>query len=126
MVGRHPGVLIVARIFQGLSGAVVGVLCLTLIAETAGKEHIGEYMTYGSMAFTWGMLSGPMIGGILLVFYLVELDVMVVLWLTVDRFDKLGHTAAFAFPVAMLVIDIVLRLLIIEKKGPRRVPRRAK
>lgn len=76
MVGRHPGMLVVARIFQGLSGAVVGVLCLTLIAETAGKKHIGEYMAYGSMAFTWGMLSGPLIGGILLVFDSVELDMM--------------------------------------------------
>lgn len=65
MVGRHPGVLLVARVLQGLSGAVVGVLCLALIAETAGKDHIGEYMAYGSMSFTWGMLSGPMIGGIL-------------------------------------------------------------
>ena len=57
--------------------------------------------------------------------HLVELD-MLVLWLTVDRFDKLGHTAAFAFPVAMLVIDIVLRLLIIEKKGSHRVYRPAR
>lgn len=34
-----------------------------------------------------------------------------------DRFEKLGHTAAFGFPVAMLLVDVVLRLLIIEKKG---------
>lgn len=47
----------------------------------------------------------------------------VLVLLTPDRFEKLGHTAAFAFPVVMLVIDIVLRLLIIEKKGMSHVPR---
>ena len=36
--------------------------------------------------------------------------------LTWDRFEKLGHMVAFAFPVTMLVIDVFLRLLIIEKK----------
>ena len=52
---------------QGLSGAVIGVLGLAMIADTARPENTGEFMAYGSISFTWGMLMGPVFGGLLYV-----------------------------------------------------------
>lgn len=68
MFGHSPVFLAVARVCQGLSGAVIGVLGLAMIADTARPEKTREYMAYGSMSFTWGMLTGPMIGGVLYAF----------------------------------------------------------
>lgn len=67
MLARNPWIFLLARVFQGLSGAVVGVLGLTMIAETASPEQLGAHMAYGSLALTWGMLTGPMAGGFLYV-----------------------------------------------------------
>lgn len=60
-------VLLLARVCQGLSGAVVGVLGLSMIAETSSPEHLGSHMACGSASLTWGMLCGPMTGGFLYV-----------------------------------------------------------
>lgn len=65
---HNPWLLLGARACQGLSGAVVGVLGLSMIAETARQENLGSYMACGSTALTWGMLCGPMAGGLLYVF----------------------------------------------------------
>lgn len=67
--GHSLPILIVARVCQGLSGAVIGVLGLAMIADTACPENIGEVMAYGSLSFTWGMLTGPVIGGLLYVLF---------------------------------------------------------
>ncbi|KAJ6103634.1 hypothetical protein N7486_003856 [Penicillium sp. IBT 16267x] len=88
-------VLLVARVCQGLSGAVVGVLGLSMIAETSSPENLGSRMACGSASLTWGMLCGPIAGGFL--------------------FSKFGTVGAFGVPIALLVIDIVLRLLIIQE-----------
>lgn len=58
-------VLLVARVCQGLSGAVVGVLGLSMIAETSSPESLGSRMACGSASLTWGMLCGPLAGGFL-------------------------------------------------------------
>ncbi|KAJ5148528.1 hypothetical protein N7448_000106 [Penicillium atrosanguineum] len=62
LFGNTPALLIVARVFQGLAGAVVGVLSFALIADTARPENRGEFMAYASISFTWGMISGPALG----------------------------------------------------------------
>ncbi|KAK4866855.1 hypothetical protein LT330_008018 [Penicillium expansum] len=88
-------VLLAARVCQGLSGAVVGVLGLSMIAETSSPEHLGSHMACGSASLTWGMLCGPMAGGFL--------------------FSKFGTVGAFGVPIALLVIDIILRMLIVQQ-----------
>ncbi|KAJ5635013.1 uncharacterized protein N7484_008326 [Penicillium longicatenatum] len=88
-------VLLIARVFQGLSGAVVGVLGLSMIAETSSPENLGPRMACGSASLTWGMLCGPIAGGFL--------------------FSKFGTLGAFGVPIALLVVDIVLRMLIVQE-----------
>ena len=65
LFGRSSTLLVIARICQGFSGAVVGVLSFAVIADTARPEKRGEYMAYASISFTWGMITGPVLGGIL-------------------------------------------------------------
>lgn len=65
LFGHSPPLLIVARVCQGFSGAVVGVLSFAIVADTAPPEKRGEYMAFVSVSYTWGMISGPVLGGLL-------------------------------------------------------------
>ncbi|KAF4765126.1 hypothetical protein HAV15_003972 [Penicillium sp. str.  len=95
MSANNVWVLLVARICQGLSGAVVGVLGLSMIAETSSPEQLGLHMACGSASLTWGMLCGPMTSGFL--------------------FSQFGTVGAFGVPIALLAIDIILRMLIVQE-----------
>ncbi|KAJ5814383.1 uncharacterized protein N7503_001133 [Penicillium pulvis] len=88
-------VFLVARVCQGLSGAVVGVLGLSMIAETSSPERLGSRMAWGSASLTWGIICGPIAGGFL--------------------FSKFGTGGAFGLPIALLVVDFILRILIIQE-----------
>ncbi|OAT10315.1 MFS amine transporter, variant [Blastomyces gilchristii SLH14081] len=103
LVGRSLGLFIVARAMQGLSGGAVGAVGMALAVDSVPKERIGQAMGYVSLALTWGVLFGPIVGGVM--------------------FTKAGYYAAFAVPIALLCIDIVLRLLMIEKKVASRLLR---
>ncbi|CAG8048267.1 unnamed protein product [Penicillium nalgiovense] len=92
---RSNWVLLLARVCQGLSGAVLSVLGLSMIAETSSPEHLGSHMACVSASLTWGMLCGPMTGGFL--------------------FSQFGTVGAFGVPIALLVVDIVLRMLIVQE-----------
>ncbi|KAJ5553031.1 hypothetical protein N7494_002409 [Penicillium frequentans] len=96
LFGHSPALLVVARVCQGFSGAVVGVLSFAIVADTAPSEKRGEYMAFVSVSYTWGMISGPVLGGLL--------------------FDHFGVHGAFAFPAVMLICDIILRMMILENK----------
>lgn len=65
LFGHSSALLVIARICQGFSGAVVGVLSFAVIADTARPEKRPEYMAYASISFTWGMITGPVLGGVL-------------------------------------------------------------
>ncbi|CAG8200008.1 unnamed protein product [Penicillium nalgiovense] len=102
LFGHSPALLIIARVCQGLSGAVVGVLSFAIVADTALPEKRGEYMAFVSTSYTWGMISGPVLGGLL--------------------FDHFGVQGAFALPVFMLVCDVILRIMILEKDQEESLP----
>lgn len=55
----------IARAFQGLAGAIVGVLSFAIVADTVSPEKKGEFMAFLSASFTCGMLTGPVLGGLL-------------------------------------------------------------
>ncbi|KAJ5986942.1 hypothetical protein N7451_011307 [Penicillium sp. IBT 35674x] len=96
LFGHSSALLIVARVCQGFSGAVVGVLSFAIVADTAPPEKRGEYMAFVSVSYTWGMISGPVLGGLL--------------------FDHFGVHGAFALPAFLLICDIILRMMILENK----------
>lgn len=88
---------LIARIMQSLSATAVWVAGLALVTDTVDESRVAEVMGYTSAGMTGGMLLGPALGGIM--------------------FEKLGFSAAFYLPIALIAVDIVLRFAMIEPKG---------
>ncbi|RAL01253.1 MFS transporter [Aspergillus ibericus CBS 121593] len=95
-VGTHLGLWIAGRLFQGASAAVVWTVGAALLVDTVGKEGLGQAMGYLGMGMTLGIMCGPLIGGVV--------------------YARGGYYAVFALAFAMVGVDIVLRLVMIEKK----------
>ncbi|QIW98954.1 hypothetical protein AMS68_004472 [Peltaster fructicola] len=99
-LGRSVAVLAVARVLQGISAAFVWTIGLALCLETVGPDNLGK--TIGSIFsfISVGNLVAPLLGGIL--------------------YEKAGYAGVFGIGFAVLAIDFVMRLLVIEKKVARR------
>ncbi|PYI11535.1 MFS transporter [Aspergillus sclerotiicarbonarius CBS 121057] len=95
-VGTHLGLWIAGRLFQGASAAVVWTVGAALLVDTVGKEGLGQAMGYLGMGMTIGIMGGPLIGGVV--------------------YARGGYYAVFALAFALVGVDIVLRLIMIEKK----------
>ncbi|KAM5437361.1 hypothetical protein McanCB56680_002318 [Microsporum canis] len=99
MLARSPVLFVIARGLQGLSGAAVWVAGLALVVDTVAEDRVGEAMGYTTMGMSVGSLLGPAAGGVL--------------------YDKLGFYGAFYVPIALIVLDIILRLVMIEPNASR-------
>ncbi|KAF2839412.1 putative MFS amine transporter [Patellaria atrata CBS 101060] len=99
-VGTTIAIWVVGRLLQGASAAVVWVVGLALLVDTVGQRDIGKAMGFVSIAFTMGIMLGPLLGGIV--------------------FDHGGYNAVFAMAYGMIILDIILRVLMIEKKHVKR------
>ncbi|MCJ1246353.1 hypothetical protein MMC30_003560 [Trapelia coarctata] len=97
--GTTPGILLAARAFQGASAAIVGVIGLALIVDTMGPTHAGTAMGWQAVGTFAGAILGPSLGGFV--------------------FDQAGHFAVFGMAFALLLVDIVLRFVMIERKIAR-------
>lgn len=99
-IGTSMGVLVAGRLLQGMSAAVVWVVGLALLVDTVGQSDVGQAMGYVSMAMSLAVLVAPLLGGIVL--------------------DAAGYNAVFAMAYALIGVDVVLRLVLVEKKVARR------
>ncbi|KAF2476152.1 MFS general substrate transporter [Lindgomyces ingoldianus] len=95
-VGSRIGVLIVARLLQGTSATVVWVVGLALLADTVPQGKLAHAMGYVAAGMSMGILVAPLLGGVV--------------------FDRAGYNAVFGMAYALVGIDIILRLLLVEKK----------
>ncbi|KAF1998628.1 MFS general substrate transporter [Amniculicola lignicola CBS 123094] len=95
-IGSKIGILIVARILQGVSAAVVWVVGLALLADTVPQNRLAQSMGYLSLGMSLGILIAPLLGGVV--------------------YEKGGYGAVFAMAYALVGLDIILRLLLVEKK----------
>lgn len=96
-LGHTIAVLTLGRILQGISAAVVWVAGLALLVDTVPKEELGQAMGMVFLAMSLGVLAGPVFGGFV--------------------FEKAGYDAVFAMAYAFIALDILLRLLMVEKKS---------
>ncbi|KAL8939433.1 MAG: hypothetical protein Q9216_003352 [Gyalolechia sp. 2 TL-2023] len=62
---RDVFVLLVARILQGLSSAVVATVGYAILFDVVGAEKIGRALGFVSMSQCFGLLIGPAVGGII-------------------------------------------------------------
>ncbi|KAI3113900.1 hypothetical protein CBS147333_2135 [Penicillium roqueforti] len=95
-VGTNIALWIVGRLFQGAAAAVVWTAGLALIVDTIGKDDLGQAIGYVSMAISIGTLAGPLLGGVV--------------------YENGGYYAVFGLAFGFIALDIILRLLLIEKR----------
>lgn len=95
-LGRTIGVIAAGRVLQGMSAAVVWVVGLALLVDTVGGEDIGQAMGYVGLAMTVGVLLAPLLGGVV--------------------FERAGYYSVWAMAFGLIGLDIVLRLVMVERK----------
>lgn len=98
-LGHSIAVLILGRALQGISAAVVWTVGLALLVDTVGPTEIAETMGYVSLSLSLAILVAPLLGGLL--------------------YDKGGYYSVFYLSFGMIILDIILRLLLIERKIAR-------
>ncbi|POS72833.1 hypothetical protein DHEL01_v208776 [Diaporthe helianthi] len=94
-LGRTIALLVIGRILQGLSAAIVWTVGLALMVDTV-PDKIGEAMGYSAIAMSMGLLVSPAIGGAV--------------------FAAKGYYAVYYIAFGCIFLDILLRLVLIEKK----------
>ncbi|KAL8698646.1 MAG: hypothetical protein Q9224_001756 [Gallowayella concinna] len=102
-MGRSLPILLVARLLEGLSTAIVTTLGMALLNDVVGAEHIGQAMGYTSMALSTGLLLGPVLGGVL--------------------YEYGGYSQVFYPAFGLITVEMMLRLMVIEEKPSPSSPR---
>lgn len=97
-LGQTIALLVLGRVLQGFSAAIVWSVGLALLADTFG-DKIGVAMGYSSIAMSFGLLVSPSIGGAV--------------------YNNVGYYAVYYVAFGCIVLDIILRLVLIEKKVAR-------
>ena len=98
-LGTTLWILLIARIFQGLSSAVSLTLGAALLLDVVGKDNIGKALGYTGMGLTLGILIGPVLGGVL--------------------YEYGGYFQVFLPAFGLIGIEIVLRMLVLDPQpGP--------
>jgi MFS family permease len=95
-LGQSIMVLILARVLQGISAAVVWTIGLAMILDTVGSDRLG--VTIGSVFsfISVGELIAPVLGGVV--------------------YKKARYGSVFAMGVSILALDFLMRLVVVEKK----------
>lgn len=95
-LARNVWLLVLSRFLQGLSASVVYTVGFALLADTVGQESIGQYMGFVLTSLNTGMMISPALGGLL------------------D--DNFGYESLFIAIFLLILLDVLLRLIMIEKK----------
>lgn len=95
-LGRSTTAMLIGRMLQGASAAVVWTVGLALMADTVRPTEIGQMVAWVSLSLTLAELVAPLLGGIV--------------------FNKGGYYPVFYMSFGMIIIDIILRVLLVEKK----------
>lgn len=95
-LGTTIYILLLARLLQGLSSAVVFTIGSALLVDTVGNDGMGKASGYTSMSITVGVLLGPVAGGFI--------------------YNHEGYFSVFLPAFAMIGLDIALRFAVIVEK----------
>ena len=95
-LGTTISLLLVGRILQGISAAIVWTVGLALLADTVGHEAIGQAVGYVSISMSVAILVAPLLGGVV--------------------YNKAGYFSVYYMAFGMIILDIFLRFALVEKK----------
>ncbi|KAH6652722.1 major facilitator superfamily domain-containing protein, partial [Truncatella angustata] len=93
--GNSIGLLVLGRLLQGLSAAIVWSVGCALLVDTM-EESVGVAMGYVAASMSVGLLIAPTIGGAV--------------------YAAAGYYAVYYIAFGVVIVDILLRLVMIEKK----------
>ncbi|KAJ5817890.1 hypothetical protein N7447_007898 [Penicillium robsamsonii] len=96
MLGVEPWMIIVARIFQGLSASVVYTAGLTLLVDTIESHELGPWIGFGLSGMNLGVLVSPTLGGIM--------------------YEKAGFYPVFIMGLGVVFVNLILILFMIDRK----------
>ncbi|KAI0875475.1 MFS transporter-like protein [Hypoxylon argillaceum] len=96
--GNSIGLFVLGRALQGVSAAVVWSVGCALLVDTMGSK-VGVAMGYVNISMSIALLLAPVIGGVV--------------------YNHAGYYAVYYVAFGVVGLDIVLRLLMIEKKIAR-------
>ncbi|CAK3867747.1 MFS general substrate transporter [Lecanosticta acicola] len=102
LVAATPNVYVVfiGRVIQGAAGTGAWIVSFAMLTDSIDKKHFGKTLGFASSFVTAGVLTGPAVSGALL--------------------EWLGYWPAWSVPFALLAIDLVARLLVVEVKKPQK------
>ncbi|CAG8228976.1 hypothetical protein PENNAL_c0007G01893 [Penicillium nalgiovense] len=98
--------LFIGRFFQCIVSNALFIVSMATMAENIGSEHMGKIAGLSSTLTAAGTCSGPVIAGFL--------------------FGIGGYWTAWGGATLFLVVDIIMRLIMIEKPQKRRTTRRSR
>jgi MFS family permease len=114
-LARTVWLLVLGRVLQGISAAIVWTVGTALLVDTVGKRYIGQTMGYVSISMSLGILIAPLLGGLVCLY-----PAILRLALTrIQVFNKAGYFAVYYMAFGLIFLDIILRLALIEKKVAR-------
>ncbi|KAL4801810.1 MFS general substrate transporter [Aspergillus unguis] len=91
--------MFVGRVIQAIASSAGWIVAFATLADNVPMEHLGKTLGLASSFVSAGIISGPTVSGTLL--------------------ELAGYWAAWAVPFALLGIDLVARLLMLEAPKPK-------
>ncbi|KAL8985448.1 MAG: hypothetical protein Q9205_000833 [Flavoplaca limonia] len=95
LIGHSMMIFVVARLVQGASTASVNSIGTAIYADAFTDQGLGLAMGVLDLSMTLGLVSGPVIGGLLYHYY--------------------GYKAVFTSAFVLIALDLALRLLVLER-----------
>lgn len=94
-IGSHLALWILGRLLQGGAAAVVWTAGVALLVDRYQEDALGNALGYFAMSTVAGTVAGPLLGGVL--------------------YEHAGYYAPFGLAFGLIALDLVLRLMIVEK-----------
>ncbi|KAL3467032.1 major facilitator superfamily domain-containing protein [Aspergillus heterothallicus] len=93
---RSTATFVIARLLQGCATAMVIVAGLALLTDSVPLDNLGQTIGYQGSAIALGFLLGPLLGGTI--------------------YAKAGYDTVFGMSFALVGLDLIMRVLVVEKK----------
>ena len=88
--------VLASRILQGLSASIVYTVGLALLVDTVDRNDIGQFIGYFTSSTNVALLVSPLLGGVI--------------------YSEAGYYAVVIVIFALITVDVLLRLALIERK----------
>ncbi|KAI4750043.1 hypothetical protein E4T51_16594 [Aureobasidium sp. EXF-12344] len=115
LAARNLTLVVIARALQGASAAVVWVAGPALLADSVDAHRIGYFMGFMGDSMGLAILAAPAVGGVVFERYVTAIRGLQEIRLNTNHAPRLGHDAVFYICFGLIGLDMLCRLLVIEK-----------